>query len=125
MGTTTDSLTLHQSVCICVYSPRADADVQRHLPELSGLRCRLSVVKSYCGHGIGDLFHCAPNVPHYSPNKAVGVMKEGQTFTIEVCFSPRKIFFAHSMFHVPNLPAAILVRKSTLGDVLFSCAAYD
>ena len=46
---------------------------------------RLSVVKSYCGHGIGDLFHCAPNVPHYSPNKAVGVMKEGQTFTIEVC----------------------------------------
>ena len=45
---------------------------------------RLSVVKSYCGHGIGDLFHCAPNVPHYSPNKAVGVMKEGQTFTIEV-----------------------------------------
>ena len=31
--------------------------------------CRLSVVKSYCGHGIGDLFHVAPNVPHYSHNK--------------------------------------------------------
>lgn len=27
------------------------------------------MVKSYCGHGIGDLFHCAPNVPHYSQNK--------------------------------------------------------
>ncbi|KAJ0804898.1 putative methionyl aminopeptidase [Helianthus annuus] len=26
----------------------------------------LSVVKSYCGHGIGDLFHCAPNIPHYA-----------------------------------------------------------
>ncbi|XP_024948349.2 methionine aminopeptidase 1A isoform X2 [Citrus sinensis] len=25
-----------------------------------------SVVKSYCGHGIGELFHCAPNIPHYS-----------------------------------------------------------
>ncbi|KAJ0111907.1 hypothetical protein Patl1_00238 [Pistacia atlantica] len=42
-----------------------------------------SVVKSYCGHGIGELFHCAPNIPHYSRNKAVGVMKAGQTFTIE------------------------------------------
>ncbi|PNW82456.1 hypothetical protein CHLRE_06g279750v5 [Chlamydomonas reinhardtii] len=41
------------------------------------------VVKSYCGHGIGDLFHCAPNVPHYAHNKAVGVMKEGHVFTIE------------------------------------------
>ncbi|OVA02997.1 Peptidase M24 [Macleaya cordata] len=43
----------------------------------------LSVVKSYCGHGIGELFHCAPNIPHYGRNKAVGVMKAGQTFTIE------------------------------------------
>ena len=30
------------------------------------------VVKTYCGHGIGELFHTAPNVPHYSKNKAVG-----------------------------------------------------
>ncbi|BBN18877.1 methionyl aminopeptidase [Marchantia polymorpha subsp. ruderalis] len=43
----------------------------------------LSVVRSYSGHGIGELFHCAPNIPHYSRNKAVGVMKAGQTFTIE------------------------------------------
>ncbi|CAL9038049.1 unnamed protein product [Musa banksii] len=42
-----------------------------------------SVVKSYCGHGIGELFHCAPNIPHYGRNKAVGIMKAGQTFTIE------------------------------------------
>eukprot|EP00879_Flechtneria_rotunda_P023329 GHRR01024679.1.p1 GENE.GHRR01024679.1~~GHRR01024679.1.p1 ORF type:complete len:307 (+),score=65.78 GHRR01024679.1:292-1212(+) len=42
-----------------------------------------SVVKTYCGHGIGDLFHCAPNIPHYAHNKAVGIMKEGQVFTIE------------------------------------------
>eukprot|EP01147_Barroeca_monosierra_P010971 gene10971-3043_t len=43
----------------------------------------LSVVRTYCGHGINDLFHCAPNVPHYSKNKAIGVMKPGHTFTIE------------------------------------------
>lgn len=42
-----------------------------------------SVVKTYCGHGIGSLFHCAPNVPHYAKNKAVGIMKPGQIFTIE------------------------------------------
>uniref|UniRef100_A0A7S0ZCV3 Methionine aminopeptidase n=1 Tax=Timspurckia oligopyrenoides TaxID=708627 RepID=A0A7S0ZCV3_9RHOD len=41
------------------------------------------VVRTYCGHGINDLFHCAPNVPHYKNNKAVGVCKPGHTFTIE------------------------------------------
>eukprot|EP00743_Colponemidia_sp_Colp-15_P001878 GILK01002047.1.p1 GENE.GILK01002047.1~~GILK01002047.1.p1 ORF type:complete len:376 (-),score=51.72 GILK01002047.1:173-1300(-) len=42
-----------------------------------------SVVKSYTGHGVGRLFHTAPNIPHYSKNKAVGVMKPGHVFTIE------------------------------------------
>eukprot|EP00892_Ulva_mutabilis_P010010 jgi/Ulvmu1/7381/UM036_0041.1 len=43
----------------------------------------MSVVRTYCGHGIGDLFHCAPNVPHFAKNKAKGIMQEGHTFTIE------------------------------------------
>lgn len=47
----------------------------------------LSVVRRYCGHGINRLFHTAPNVPHYSKNKAVGVMKAGHTFTIEPMIS--------------------------------------
>ncbi|KAL3898568.1 MAG: hypothetical protein SGCHY_002656 [Lobulomycetales sp.] len=38
----------------------------------------LSVVRTYCGHGINRLFHCAPNVPHYAKNKAVGIMKPGK-----------------------------------------------
>ncbi|RUO95459.1 peptidase M24, structural domain-containing protein [Jimgerdemannia flammicorona] len=42
-----------------------------------------SVVRTFCGHGIHNLFHCAPNVPHYAKNKAVGVCKPGVTFTIE------------------------------------------
>jgi methionyl aminopeptidase len=42
-----------------------------------------SVVRDYCGHGIGDLFHCAPTIPHYKGNKTLGVMKAGMTFTIE------------------------------------------
>lgn len=44
---------------------------------------KLSVVKTYCGHGINSLFHAAPNVPHYAKNKAVGRLKPGMTFTIE------------------------------------------
>lgn len=42
-----------------------------------------SVVKSFCGHGIGSLFHCTPTIPHYARNKAVGIVKPGQVFTIE------------------------------------------
>eukprot|EP00871_Galdieria_phlegrea_P006080 jgi/Galph1/95/GphlegSOOS_G4771.1 len=41
------------------------------------------VVRTYCGHGIHTLFHTAPNIPHYKKNKAVGVCKPWQTFTIE------------------------------------------
>jgi len=42
-----------------------------------------SVVRAYCGHGIGSLFHSAPSIPHYGKNKAVGVLKPGMVFTIE------------------------------------------
>ena len=42
-----------------------------------------SVVRTYCGHGIGELFHCQPNIPHYAKNKAIGIAKPGMVFTIE------------------------------------------
>mmetsp|Transcript_38132 Transcript_38132/g.61055 ORF Transcript_38132/g.61055 Transcript_38132/m.61055 type:complete len:180 (+) Transcript_38132:1-540(+) len=43
----------------------------------------LSVTRTYCGHGIGSLFHCSPNIPHYKRNKAVGKLKPNMVFTIE------------------------------------------
>jgi len=43
----------------------------------------LSVVRTYTGHGVGQYFHCAPNVPHYAGNKTAGFMREGHCFTIE------------------------------------------
>ena len=46
-----------------------------------------SVIKTYCGHGINQVFHCAPNVPHYAKNKAVGKARPGMTFTIEPMIS--------------------------------------
>jgi len=42
-----------------------------------------AVVKTFTGHGVNDLFHCPPNIPHYAKNKAVGTMKPGMVFTIE------------------------------------------
>jgi methionyl aminopeptidase len=44
---------------------------------------RFSVVREYCGHGIGQVFHEAPQVLHYG-SKGTGVrLEEGMTFTIE------------------------------------------
>ncbi len=46
-----------------------------------GERC--SVVRDFCGHGVGQLFHDAPNILHYgTPNEGVEI-KEGMIFTIE------------------------------------------
>jgi methionyl aminopeptidase len=42
-----------------------------------------NTVRTYIGHGVNQIFHCAPNVPHYAKNKAVGTAKEGMSFTIE------------------------------------------
>ena len=36
-----------------------------------------ATVRTYTGHGIHELFHGAPNIPHYAKNKAVGAMKPG------------------------------------------------
>jgi methionyl aminopeptidase len=44
---------------------------------------RFSVVRDFCGHGVGRIFHEAPSILHFgSPNEGV-VMREGMIFTIE------------------------------------------
>lgn len=42
-----------------------------------------STVRSFCGHGIGQVFHTAPNIFHYKINQPLDVMKAGHVFTIE------------------------------------------
>lgn len=42
-----------------------------------------SIVTTYCGHGIGQLFHTSPVIPHYPDNKTKGKMEIGHIFTIE------------------------------------------
>ena len=43
---------------------------------------RVEIALTYI-HGIGEWFHCAPNIPHYAGNKAKFTMKPGHIFTIE------------------------------------------
>ncbi len=42
-----------------------------------------SVVRDYCGHGIGKVFHTEPNVLHYGKKDTGTVLEEGMFFTIE------------------------------------------
>ncbi|MBL0318400.1 MAG: type I methionyl aminopeptidase [Alphaproteobacteria bacterium] len=42
-----------------------------------------SVVRDYCGHGIGKIFHTQPNVLHYGKPGQGMVLEEGMFFTIE------------------------------------------
>jgi methionyl aminopeptidase len=44
---------------------------------------RCSVVRDFCGHGLGRLFHDVPNILHYGrPGEGI-VLKSGMFFTIE------------------------------------------
>jgi len=42
-----------------------------------------SVVREYCGHGIGRIYHEDPQVLHYGQANTGAVLREGMTFTIE------------------------------------------
>jgi methionyl aminopeptidase len=52
--------------------------IQRHA-EAQGF----SVVREYCGHGIGRVYHEDPQVLHYGQAGAGLKLKQGMTFTIE------------------------------------------
>ncbi len=44
---------------------------------------RCSVVRDFCGHGVGRLFHDEPNILHYGRRGEGTVLKPGMFFTIE------------------------------------------
>jgi len=46
-----------------------------------GQRC--SVVRDFCGHGLGQVFHDAPNILHYGTPGTGPELREGMFFTIE------------------------------------------
>jgi methionyl aminopeptidase len=44
---------------------------------------RCSIVRDFCGHGLGRLFHDEPNILHYGRKNEGVVLKPGMFFTIE------------------------------------------
>ncbi|MFO1013471.1 MAG: type I methionyl aminopeptidase [Caulobacteraceae bacterium] len=48
---------------------------------VESMRC--SVVRDFCGHGLGKVFHDAPNILHYGRPGVGEVLREGMFFTIE------------------------------------------
>jgi methionyl aminopeptidase len=54
------------------------AAIQRHAETE-----RCSVVRDFCGHGLGRVFHAAPNVLHYGRPGSGPVLEAGMFFTIE------------------------------------------
>lgn len=44
---------------------------------------RMGVVRDFCGHGLGRVFHAPPNVLHYGRPGGGAVLEEGMFFTIE------------------------------------------
>lgn len=44
---------------------------------------KFSIVREYCGHGIGQTFHEDPQILHYDADDNGIILKEGMAFTIE------------------------------------------
>jgi methionyl aminopeptidase len=54
-----------------------------HVIQIHAEANHYSVVREYCGHGIGRIFHEDPQVLHYGRPKTGSLIVEGMTFTIE------------------------------------------
>jgi methionyl aminopeptidase len=46
-------------------------------------KARFSVVRDFCGHGLGRIFHDAPSILHYGSKGTGTVLRPGMFFTIE------------------------------------------
>jgi methionyl aminopeptidase len=69
--------------CIEVVKPGPTLGDIGHVIQQHAERNYYSVVREYCGHGIGAGFHEEPQVLHYGQKGSGMELKEGMTFTIE------------------------------------------
>jgi methionyl aminopeptidase len=53
---------------------------------------RFTIVREYCGHGIGRIFHEDPQVLHYGTPGTGLELKPGMTFTVEPMINAGKRF---------------------------------
>ena len=77
--------TTYEAMCagIRVVKPGATLGDVGHAIQTVAQAQGYSIVREYCGHGIGKVYHEAPSVVHYGqPGQGV-VLQEGMVFTIE------------------------------------------
>jgi methionyl aminopeptidase len=68
---------------IAVIRPGATTGDIGHAIQVYAESQRCSVVRDFCGHGLGRVFHDAPNILHYGEPGTGVVLKEGMFFTVE------------------------------------------
>lgn len=73
----------------CLYKGIAEVKPGAYLGDIGAViqehaeKNRFTVVREYCGHGIGKIFHEPPNVLHYGKRGTGEQLKAGMIFTIE------------------------------------------
>ncbi|AZV38563.1 type I methionyl aminopeptidase [Komagataeibacter xylinus] len=75
----------YESLMLAIDAVRPGAtlnDIGRVIQTYAEAR-RFSVVRDFCGHGIGRTFHAPPNVLHYDSPDVDLVLRPGMFFTIE------------------------------------------
>ena len=73
-------LTLSQPIQVSV---AAGFDAISHAIESYVKPFRYSIVRDFCGHGLGRIFHDVPNILHFGNPGQGAVIKEGMFFTVE------------------------------------------
>ena len=82
----------------CLYLGIQEVKPGAHLGDIGAViqehaeKNRFSVVREYCGHGIGKIFHEPPNVLHYGKKETGEELKAGMVFTIEPMINAGKRF---------------------------------
>ena len=68
---------------IAAVKPGATLGDIGHAIQTHAEAARFSVVRDFCGHGLGSVFHEPPSVLHYGKPGDGAVLQEGMIFTIE------------------------------------------
>ena len=68
---------------ISVVKPGATVGDIGHAIQVFAEGYNYSIVRDYCGHGIGQIFHTQPNVMHFGKPGTGQVLQEGMFFTVE------------------------------------------
>lgn len=77
--------TTYEAMCAGIRAVRPGATLGDvgHAIQSVAQRDGFSVVREYCGHGIGTIYHDEPQVLHYGQRNSGLPLKEGMIFTIE------------------------------------------